>query len=115
MPLHLGGARYKLYFNQNSGNASLKPLKLLYANGAATGDPDLVEFEDWETADRVRTIHVLWPNGVELTEAENSQFDDYQVWMPTRDRSLQVMYSNMNCPNGACGPPFIGMAILVNP
>jgi hypothetical protein len=115
MPLHLGGSRYKLYFNQNSGNASLKPLKLLYANGAASGDPDLVEFEDWETADRVRTIHVLWPNGVELTEAENSQFDDYQVWMPTRDRSLQVMYSNMNCPGGACGPPFIGMAILVNP
>jgi hypothetical protein len=115
MPVHLGGTRYKLYFNQNGGVPTFKPLKLLYANGAATGDPALVEFEDWETADRVRDIHVLWPSGVELTDIEISLFDDYQVWMPTRDRSLQVMYSNMSCPNGACGPPFIGAAVLVNP
>ncbi|HEV7764583.1 MAG TPA: fibronectin type III domain-containing protein [Thermoanaerobaculia bacterium] len=118
MPVHVGGTRYKLYFNHNresNGLGGHKPLKLLYADGAATGDALLVEFEDWETADRMRELRVLWPSGVELTDVEKSQFDDYQVWMPTRDPALQVMYSNMTCPNNACGAPFIGSALLVNP
>jgi hypothetical protein len=118
-PVHLGGARYKLYFNDNQSGAgpltAFKPLKLLYADGTATGDPSLVEFEDWETRERMREIHVLWPSGVELTDVEESSFDDFQVWMPTADPSLQLIYSNMSCPNGACGAPFIGMATLINP
>ncbi|HVR39241.1 MAG TPA: fibronectin type III domain-containing protein [Thermoanaerobaculia bacterium] len=119
MPVHIGGARYKLYFNQNinnSGNAGVfKPLRMLYADGAATGNPSTVEFEDWETIDRARTVHVRWPSGIELTGVETSQFDDFQVWMPTRDPSLQIIYSNMACPNNGCGPPFLGMATLLNP
>lgn len=119
MPVHIGGTRYKLYFNNNKGVSggvdAFKPMKLLYADGVTGGNPTLVEFEDWETADRVRDIHILWPTGVELTDVEKSLFDDYQIWMPTRDPSLQVMYSNMSCPNGGCGPPFIGMAVLLNP
>lgn len=119
MPVHIGGARYKLYFNNNQSGAgpltAFKPLKLLYADGAATGDSSLVDFDDWETSERMREIHVLWPSGVELTDVEESAFDDFQVWMPTGDPSLQVIYSNMSCPGGACGAPFIGMAVLVNP
>jgi hypothetical protein len=121
MPVHIGGSRYKLYFSNNTsgtggGATSLfKPLKMLYADGAASGSASLVDFEDWESITRARPVHVLWPNGVELTDAETSQFDDYQVWMPTRDPSLQVIYTNMACPANACGPPFCGMAVLANP
>lgn len=115
MPVHLGGVRYKLYFNHNTGSAARKPLKILHADGRATGSASLVDFEDWETIATARDVHVLWPDGSELTEEEESMFDDYQVWMPTGDPLVQVIYSNMSCPANACGPPFIGMAVLVNP
>lgn len=107
MPVHIGGSRYKLYFNRNTGDQSRKPLGLLYSDG--------IHFENFEPVTRTRDVHVLWPTGIELTEAEESMFDDYHVWMPTGDPSLQVIASNMACPNNACGAPFIGMAVLVNP
>lgn len=119
MPVHAGGNRYKLYFNHNTTNNGgvnqFKPMKLLYADAATTGDPTLVDFEDWESITRARRVNYLWPSGALLTDEEKSMLDDYQIWMPTNDPSLQVIYSNMSCPNNACGPPFIGMAVLINP
>jgi len=119
MPVHIGGARYKLYFNHNTTNSGgadqFKPMKLLYADSATTGDPSLVDFEDWESITRARRVNYLWPSGSLLTDEEKSMFDDYQIWMPTNDPAFQVIYSNMSCPNNACGPPFIGMAVLLNP
>ncbi len=107
MPLHLGGLRYKLYFNHNTssnGGTTSKPLKLLHFDGAT-----------WEDISQAHRVNVLWPSGTLLTDEEKSMFDDYQVWMPAASPLLQVMYSNMSCPNNGCGPPFIGMAVLVNP
>lgn len=115
MTVHLGGKRDKLYFSHNTGSFASKPLKILYADGAATGDPSRVEFEDWEGIARAREVHILWPGGTELSEAEESMFDDFQAWMPAGDPALQVIYSNMSCPNNGCGAPFIGMAVLLNP
>ena len=108
MPVHLGGTRYKMYFNNNTGGTvDHKPLKILYADGGT--------FDGFEPVARARELHVLWPSGAELTETEESMFDDFQVTMPTNDPMFQVIYSNMTCPANACGPPFIGMAVLLNP
>jgi hypothetical protein len=119
MPVHIGGARYKLYFNHNTtsggGPDTFKPMKVLYADGAAIGQASTVEFEEWETIDRARRVHYLWPDGTLMTDTEKSMLDDYHVWMPSNDLSLQVIYSNMSCPANACGPPFVGMAVLLNP
>lgn len=119
MPVHVGGARYKLYFNHNATNSGgveqFKPMKLLYADAAASGSASLVDFDDWETIDRARRVNFFWPNGTLLTDEEKSLFDDYHVWMPSNDPSQQVIYSNMSCPSNGCGAPFIGMGVLLNP
>jgi hypothetical protein len=116
MPVHVGGKRYKLYFSYHADNTTqLKPMKLLYANAANSGNPDGIQFDDWDPIARARRVNFLWPSGTLLTEEEKSFFDDYQIWMPANDPALQVMYSNMSCPNNGCGAPFIGMATLVNP
>ena len=43
-----------------------------------------------------------------------SALDDYMIFMPTGNPSLQIMYANMSTP-GTGLAPFIGMAVLVNP
>ena len=98
-----------------SAKSSATSATLLYADGATTGDPSLVDFEDWEPIARARRVNYLWPSGTLLSDEEKSMLDDYQIWMPTNDPAFQVIYSNMSCPNNACGAPFIGMAVLLNP
>jgi hypothetical protein len=118
---HLGGARYKLYFNlhQTPGaptdpRISLKPMRMLYADPDTTGDPTVADFEDWETLNAARQVHYLWPNGALLTEDEESRLDDYVVLAPTADPERLVMYSNMSS-TGLNALPFIGSAVLINP
>jgi uncharacterized protein (TIGR03437 family) len=119
--VHLGGARYKLYFNlhQTPGaptdpRVSLKPMRMLYADPDATGDTGIADFEDWEALAAARQVHYLWPNGSLLTEDEESRLDDYVVLAPTADPERLVMYSNMSA-TGLNALPFIGSAVLVNP
>jgi hypothetical protein len=118
MPVHLGGARYKLYFNQHprpggpsDPQIALKPMRLLYADPERTGDPALVDFEDWEPPAEAREIRYLWPDGSLLTQDEQSKLEDYMILAPGPNPRELIMYSNMS----ATGPPFIGAAILVNP
>jgi uncharacterized protein (TIGR03437 family) len=118
---HLGGARYKVYFNlhQTPGaptdpRISLKPMRMLYADPDATGEPTIADFEDWEALASARQVHYLWPNGSLLTEDEESRLDDYVVLAPTADPERLVMYSNMSA-TGLNALPFIGSAVLVNP
>lgn len=120
MPVHMGGTRYKMYFSHNpipgTGMANPlsdpKPLKIIYADGGAAGDPAAVDFEDWEQVAQAREVHLLWPDGTTANLANESQLDDYMMFMPTGNPLVQVMYSNMAVPGQ---PPFIGMAVLVNP
>jgi uncharacterized protein (TIGR03437 family) len=119
-PVHLGGARYKLYFNLHprpggptDPQQALKPMRMLYADPEATGDPALVEFEDWEPLASARTVRYLWPDGGALTEEEVSRLDDYVIFAPTPDPTRLIMYSNMSA-GGAQGLPFIGSAVLLN-
>lgn len=120
MPVHLGGASYKLYYSHNASPRTQpagfdnKPMKLLYADGRLSGQPEVVEFEDWETVAQARDLQYIFPDGTPLTLADESRLDDFFMFMPTGDPSLQVMYTNTAAPNSTT-PPVIGMAVLINP
>ena len=119
MPVHLGGAHYKLYFNRHRTAGPQgpmpgpKPMQVLYADGERTGDAARVEFEDWEPLDAARELHYVFADGTALTEDEESRLDDYVILAPTADPRLLIMYSNMSSSGGAL--PFIGSAVLINP
>lgn len=91
----------------------MKPMQMIYADGAATGDASIVEFEDWEQIDAAREIHYVFADGTPLTEAEESRLDDYVMLAPTSDPAVLIMYSNMSATGTT--PPFIGSAVLINP
>lgn len=118
-PLHLGGPHYKLYFTRNDlegmgGTEGIKPFTVIYGDSRRTGDPDVLEFEDWESSRAdAREIEVQWPDGSEYSAEHETQLDDYAHIMPTGDPSLQVMYSNISQPDNPV--PFIGALRLVNP
>lgn len=122
MPVHMGGTRYKMYFSHNpipqgamaNPLSDEKPLKVVYADGGVSGDASVIEFDDWEQIAQAREVHVLWPDGSTLNVANESALDDYMMFMPTGNPSLQIMYANMSIPGSGLAP-FIGMAVLVNP
>lgn len=122
-PVHLGGARYKLYFNNTMalrGQPSnpltdTKPMKVFYADAALTGNPGAVDFDDWEPVAMAREVHYLWPDGSEVNLENESKLDDHVTLMPTGDPNFQVMYSNLSSIQTPSTPPFIGMLALINP
>jgi len=121
MPVHLGRARYKLYFNRHpqpggptDPQVARKPMQMLFADPERSGDPGVVDFEDWEPLESARQIHYLWPDGSLLNEEEESRLDDYMIFAPTADAKQLIMYSNMS-QAGPGAMPFIGSAVLVNP
>lgn len=111
MPVHLGGAKYKMYYSHHPQPGPLrvenKPMRLVYGDGRS--------FEDWDTRDESRHVNVLWPDGTALELRDRSSLDDFVVYMPTGDPRLQVMYSNLSLPMAGGQPPFIGTLVLVNP
>lgn len=121
MPVHVGEGRYKMYFGSPLESAGavpgsrlpfLGPKRVAYADAAATGDPALVEFEDWEPLTQARDVRFVWPSGRELNDTEEGYLDDFVMLMPTGDAGLQVMYTGMTDGNL---PPFAAMAVLLNP
>lgn len=119
-PLHVGGARYKLYYGDPSiadgrrtGNLPfLGPKKLIYGDGQVTSDADRVDFEDWEAQSSARDVVFVWPNGDVLDAAAEGYIDDYHFLSPTGSLDLQVMYVTIT--DGAV-VPFAAAAVLKNP
>ena len=119
-PMHLGGARYKLYYSDPSvttGKSTssmpfLGPKKLVYADGAISGNAGYVDFEDFEGQAFARDVVFLWPNGDRLDSTAQGYIDDYHFLSPTASLDLQVMYLAIT--NGT-EVPFGGAAILLNP
>jgi hypothetical protein len=119
-PMHLGGAKYKMYYGNptvttgrvsGSGLPFLGPKTLIYADGANTGTA-AVDFEDWEPMAIARNVIFLWPNGDQLDDTAEGYIDDFHFLAPTGSLSLQVMY--MAITNSAISP--IGAsAVLLNP
>lgn len=119
-PMHLGGVRYKLYYGDTSNTTGrlpgnlpfLGPKTLIYADGALTGKPDRVDFEDWEPQSAGRDVVFLWPNGDKLNDTAEGYIDDYHFLAPTGSLDLQVMFLVIT--NGT-EIPFGAAAVLLNP
>jgi hypothetical protein len=120
-PLHLGAARYKLYFGDPSDMTGripgapapfLGPKKVLYADGAATAPSSTVEFEDWEPLSAARHLLFLWPSGTALSPGAEGYIDDFVALCPTADLQFQIQYVAIT--DGTI-PPFAALAVLVNP
>ncbi len=120
-PLHLGAARYKLYYGDPSDATGriagsqlpfLGPKKVLYADGALTGDASRVDFEDWEPVARGRPLTFLWPDGTALDARAEGYIDDFSVLAPTGSLGLQVLYVAIT--DGTVAP-FTAVAVLLNP
>jgi hypothetical protein len=121
LPLHIGGARYKMYYGDPSvttGRTSASslpfvgPKKLIYADGTSTATASTVEFEDWEEVTTARNVHFLWPNGDLLNDAAEGYIDDFQFLTPTGSLDLQVLYLSIT--DGSV-TPFAAAALLLNP
>jgi hypothetical protein len=121
LPMHLGDARYKLYFGDPSvttgrSNGSqlpfVGPKKLIYADGVHTSAVGTVEFEDWETVAQARPVHFLWPNGELLNDGAEGYIDDFHFLAPTGSLDLQVLYLSIT--DGVV-VPFAAVALLLNP
>lgn len=120
-PMHVGGARYKLYYGDPSATTGkisassmpfLGPKKLIYADGALTGAAQNVDFEDWEAQTQARDVVFLWPNGDLMDATAEGYIDDYHFLAPTGSLDLQVMYLAIT--NGS-EIPFAAAARLLNP
>lgn len=121
LPMHLGGARYKMYCGDPSITAGkvtgsflpyLGPKKLTYADGRVSGAEATVEFEDWEAQTASRDIAFLWPNGSRLDDRAEGYIDDYHFLAPTGSVDLQVGYLTIT--DGVIVPIAVA-AILLNP
>jgi hypothetical protein len=119
--VHIGGAKYKLYYgdtSQTDGQITDSPLpylgpkKVIYADGTASGESDIVDFADWESQETARDLHFLWPDGTEFSETEEGYIDDFMMMAPTQDLEFQVMY--MAITDGTVSPISAG-ATLLNP
>jgi hypothetical protein len=120
-PFHSGGARYRLYYGNvlnmdgrvaGSNLPFLGPKSLIYADGSVSGDPGIVDFEDWEAQTLARDVVFLWPNGDVLDARAEGYIDDYHFLTPTGSSDLQVMYITIT--DGAIAPISV-TAILKNP
>ncbi|MFM8395212.1 MAG: hypothetical protein ACKOB4_14930, partial [Acidobacteriota bacterium] len=119
-PVHLGGTRYKLYYNNTTNLVGqpvnpltdMKVMKMTYADASRSGDRATLDFEDWELTTQARDIFYLWPDGSLVNDENESKLDDHVTILPTADPSFQVIYSNMSSGQLV---PFIGMAVLLNP
>ncbi|OFZ90208.1 MAG: hypothetical protein A2V78_17995 [Betaproteobacteria bacterium RBG_16_64_18] len=119
-PMHLGEARYKIYFGDPSittgkGSSTLPflgPKKLIYAGGRGTGSRTNVDFEDWESTSSGRNVVFVWPNGEQLSASAEGYIDDFHFLAPTGSLDLQVMYLAIT---DGIQPPIGAAAVLLNP
>jgi hypothetical protein len=120
-PFHVSGGKYRLYYGDPSltdGKVTtsnlpfLGPKKLIYADASVTGDPNIVDFEDWEAQTLPRDVVFLWPNGDQMDARAEGYIDDYHFLTPTGTLDLQVMYVTIT--DGAIAPISV-TAILQNP
>ncbi len=121
LPMHIGGARYKMYYGDPSvstgkvNGSSLPfvgPKRLIYADGTSSGAAATVEFEDWETVASAREVHFLWPNGDLMDDRAEGYIDDFHFLAPSGSLDLQVLYLTIT--DGVV-IPFAAAAVLLNP
>lgn len=81
--VHLGEGRYKLYYEDYLSDAPLgtasKPLHVITADATRTGDPEVVDFADWDSYTSPGEVQFLWPDGTELTADEEAGLGDHSI------------------------------------
>jgi hypothetical protein len=121
LPMHIGGAQYKMYYGDPSVTAGkvagstlpfVGPKRMVYADGASSGVAATVEFEDWEPVASARNVHFLWPNGDLMDDRAEGYIDDFHFLAPTGSLDLQVLYLTIT--DGVV-IPFAAVAVLLNP
>ncbi len=115
---HLGQARYKVYWEDSTNGNSDKPLHLLYADGAITGDPSVVDIDDFDAQQLAREVDFLWPDGSLMQVWDESGLGDHVILCPDGTLDVQVMYVNLGGKDNSKAPSAstgVGMAVLVNP
>lgn len=99
------------------GNAS-KPLHLIYADGALTGDPNVVDFDDWEEQSQAHEVDFIWHDGAAMTVYDESGLSDHNII--TINESLEYQYMTANLGGNDDATPTthgigLGYAKLINP
>lgn len=113
----LGGLAYKLYYEDATNGQSGKPLRLLYGDGAISGDTAAVDFEDWESNTLARQVNFLWPDGSLVDAQDESGLGDHMILTPTGKLEKQIMFINLGGMDNSktkSGSNGLGMAILLN-
>ena len=109
--VHLGGTRYKLYYEDATNGRNDKPFRMIY------GDT-IDQIEDWESAEHGREVHFLWPDGSQLSGANEAGLGDHVIFMPTGNLDHQMMFMNLGGLDDSSQPMpslGIGLAHLINP
>ena len=119
-PLHRGGGAFKMQFGSpgeregaldGSTLPFLGPKRLIYGEPERTGDPDVMEFEDWDSVGQARDITFLWPDGTPFDATAEGYIDDFVVLHPTFDPALEVQYVVLT---DGTQIPFTAVAVLTN-
>lgn len=96
--VNIGEGQYKMYYEDIMGNLPVgsvaKPLRFITADARRTGDPTIVDFEDWDSYKDAGEVNFLWPDGTKLTDEEESGLGDHFIYMPDGLAS-EVMYLNL--------------------
>ena len=119
-PLHRGGGRFEAQFGipgerdgavDGSPLPFLGPKRVIYGEPDRTGDPAVLEFEDWDTVGAARDVTFLWPDGSVLDAAAEGYIDDFVLLHPTLEADFVVRYDVIT--DGA-RMPFTAVAVLMN-
>lgn len=117
--VHEGDGRYKLYYEDIMSNVSVgkvtKPLRFITADATRTGDPTIVDFEDWDSYTNAGEVNFLWPDGTTLTADEESGLGDHFIYTPDGVDS-RLMYVNLGGFDNQANPQMshgLGVALPV--
>jgi hypothetical protein len=118
----LSPTSYKVYYEEQrdwiADHETPKPFQMIYADATSTGDPNIIDLEDWEQESVGRDVHFIWPNGDLVPDEVEPGLGDHYIYLPTNDLNYQVMYMNLGGFDDKTwnkGSSGIGMAVLVNP
>ncbi len=122
--VHLGGGRYKLYYeaiDEGGQIQSDKNTRVLYADAARTGDTQVVDRTDWDAESDARDVSFLWPDGTLLTLPEESGLGDHMILIGDPTPGSEIMYMNLGGPDSSISDTWgnrsngLGIATLINP
>ena len=118
-PLDLGDGTFKIQFgnpDESDGKLGsnlpfLGPKRIIYGHPARSGDPDVMEFEDWDAVEDARDLIFLWPDGTVFDVTAEGYIDDFVLLTPTFDVEHQIQFVVLT---DGSKIPFTSVAILKN-